>query len=164
MKKIFSLFALIVVFSKSFGQPQDANGLNKIQDVPAFTIVVAPDSTTFTNEELPKGKPMVLIFFNPDCEHCQKETKELLAYKEELKNIPIVMVSALSYRLVKEFYTEYNLASMPNVKMGQDINYVLGTKYHPTRYPAIFVYDAKGKLSKVFAGGGEVPAIIEATK
>lgn len=105
-----------------------------------------------------------MIFFNPDCEHCQKETKELMAYKEELKNIPIVMVSALSYKLIKEFYTDYNIASMPNITMGQDVDYVLGTKYRPGRFPAIFVYDNKGKLAKVFAGGGEVPAIIEATK
>ncbi len=148
----------------SYAQPQDANGLNKIQQAPEFTIVTAPDSTTFTNGQLPKGKPLVLIFFNPDCEHCQKETKELLAYKEELKNIPIVMISALSYKLIKEFYLDYSIASMPNITMGQDVNYLLGTKYSPHRYPAIFVYDAKGKLAKIFAGGGEVLAIIEAAK
>ena len=104
------------------------------------------------------------MFFNPDCEHCQKETKELLAYKEELKDIQIVMTSALPYKLIKDFYTEYNIASMTNIKMGQDVNYTLGTKYHPTRYPAIYVYDAAGNLAKVFAGNAGVPAIIEATK
>ena len=70
----------------------------------------------------------------------------------------------MEYKFIKEFYRDYDLASMPNLKMGQDENYVLISKYTPKRYPAIFVYDAKGKLSKVFAGGGEIPAIIEATK
>jgi thiol-disulfide isomerase/thioredoxin len=164
LKKLLPSFIVLITFANSYAQPQDANGLNKIQQAPVFTIIAAPDSVAFSSGQLPKGKPLVLIFFNPDCEHCQKETKELLAYKEELKDIPIVMSSALPYKLVKEFYADYNIASMPNIAMGQDINFALGSKYRPSRYPAIFVYDTTGKLTKVFAGGGDVPSIIEATK
>lgn len=164
LKKILPPTILLIASLCSNAQPQDENGLNKIQQTPIFSIISVPDSTAFTNDQLPKGKPLVLIFFNPDCEHCQKETKELLAYKDELKDIPIVMASSLPYKLVKEFYAGYNIASMPNITMGQDANFVLGRKYQPSRYPAIFVYDAKGRLAKVFAGGGEVPAIIEATE
>lgn len=102
------------------------------------------------------------MFFNPDCDHCQKETKELLAYKEELKNIQFVMVSALPYQLVRTFYFDYNIASMPNIKMGHDPTYALGTKYKPNRYPAIFIYDKTGNLAKVFAGNAGAPAIIAA--
>ena len=165
MKKSFLFILCWCIFAVSHAQ-QDATAaaLSNIQHVPAFKIFTAPDSTAFTNEELKKNKPVVVMFFNPDCEHCQKETKELLAYKEELKDIQIVMTSALPYKLIKDFYTEYNIASMTNIKMGQDVNYKLGTKYHPTRYPAIYVYDAAGNLAKVFAGNIGVPAIIEATK
>jgi thioredoxin-related protein len=40
----------------------------------------------------------MIMFFSPDCDHCQKQTKELLAYKKELKDIQILMVSVLSYK------------------------------------------------------------------
>ncbi len=145
-------------------QTNDSSILQKIQALPSFTITAVPDSSIFSSGTLQKNKPVVLIFFNPDCEHCQHEMKELLAYKEELKDIQIVMATALPYKLANEFYKDYNVASMPNVKMGQDVNYVLGIRYHPTRYPAIYVYDAAGKLAKVFAGNAEVPAIINAVK
>lgn len=104
------------------------------------------------------------MFFNPDCDHCQTETKELLAYKEELKDIQIVMVSALPYGMIRTFYIEYGITQMPNIKMGQDVNFVLGTKYRPTRYPCIYLYDAAGNLTKVFAGNIGVPTMLEALK
>ena len=157
---------LFGAFASCHAQQHDtsANTLKAIQQIPAFKIFIAPDSVAFSNEELIKNKPVVLMFFNPDCEHCQRETKELIAYKEELKDIQFVMVSALPFKLIKEFYTDYNIAAMPNIKMGQDPTFSLGTKYRPTRYPAIFVYDTNGKLAKVFAGNAGVPAIIAATK
>lgn len=164
VKRVF-LFALLgLSFTLGYSQDNVTNTLKNIQHIPEFKIFIAPDSSEFTNEGLQKNKPFILMFFNPDCDHCQKETKELLAYKEELKNIQIVMTTALPYRMVKEFYTDYNIASMPNIKMGQDPTFTLGTKYHPGRYPAIYIYDATGNLVKVFSGNVGVPTILEAVK
>ena len=165
MKK--TVFFLLFVCSNllSFAQ-QDvtASTLSNIQDLPEFKIFTTPDSTGFTNDQLKKGKPVLLMFFSPDCDHCQKETKELLAYKQELKGIQIVMASPASYSLIKAFYQDYNIASMPNVKMGQDLNYSLGSKYRLRTYPSLFVYDAAGKLAKAFVGNVGVPAILDAVK
>ena len=101
---------------------QDATAatLNNIQHLPTFTIYTVPDSTAFSNEQLKKNKPVVLMFFSPDCDHCQKETKELLAYKEKLKGLQIIMASAAAFAEIKTFYKEYNIASMPNIIMGKD--------------------------------------------
>jgi thiol-disulfide isomerase/thioredoxin len=165
LKKTF--FFLLFVCSNLLSQAQQdatAATLNNIQNIPAFKIFTAPDSTAFTNTQLKKGKPFVLMFFSPDCDHCQKETKELLAYKRELKDIEIVMASPASYSLIKGFYQDYNIASMPNIMMGQDLNYVLGSKYQLRTYPSLFVYDAAGKLAKAFVGNVGVPAILEAVK
>jgi thioredoxin-related protein len=104
------------------------------------------------------------MFFSPDCEHCQKETKELMAYKEELKNIQILMVSPSSYAAVKEFYQEYTLSDMPNIKLGQDVNYALGSIFQLRTFPSMFVYDHTGKLAKAFVGNIGVPSILDAVK
>jgi thiol-disulfide isomerase/thioredoxin len=164
LKKIIFLLILCSAFAVGYSQDASANTLKNIQQIPSFTIVAAPDSSSFSNKELQKNKPVIIMFFNPDCDHCQTETKELLAYKEELKDIQIVMVSALPYSLIRTFYIEYNILSMPNIKMGQDVNFVLGTKYLPERYPGIYVYDAAGNLAKVFAGNVGVPTILDAVK
>jgi len=104
------------------------------------------------------------MFFSPDCDHCQKETKELLAYKEELKGLQIVTASPAAFKEIKSFYEEYNIASMTNIIMGQDLNYALGAKYKLRTYPSIFVYDSKGILAKAFVGNAGVPAILDAVK
>lgn len=164
--KIIILISVFSCFSLISNAQQDATAatLNNIQHLPVFKIYTAPDSTAFTNEQLKKNKPVVLMFFSPDCDHCQKETKELLAYKEELKGLQIVMASPAAFVEIKRFYEDYNIASMNNIIMGKDQNYALGLKYQLRTYPSVFVYDATGTLAKAFIGNVSVPTILEAVK
>ncbi|WP_301928192.1 TlpA disulfide reductase family protein [Ferruginibacter sp.] len=141
-----------------------AKALPKFETIPSFAIYSLPDSTVFSNKDLHKNKPFIIMFFSPDCEHCQKEMKELLAYKEELKNIRILMASPGSYPMIKQFYQDYGVASMPNIKMGHDDNFALGSIFQLRTFPSIFVYDQQGKLSKAFVGNISVPAILDAAK
>ena len=46
------------------------------QPIPPFKMTLS-DDRIFSASELPKGKPVVLIYFDPDCDHCQKLMKEL---------------------------------------------------------------------------------------
>lgn len=76
----------------------------------------------------------------------------------------ILMVSSAPYPEIKDFYEMYHLSSMPNIKVGQDINLKLGLVFKIRTYPSLFVYDQKGKLAKAFVGNIGVPAIIDAVK
>ena len=141
-----------------------AINLSKFETIPAFIIYTTPDSTLFSNKNLQVNKPFIIMFFSPDCEHCQKQTKEMLAYKNKLKEVQILMASPSSYGVVKQFYQDYNLAAMPNIKLGNDANYALGSIFQLRTFPSIFVYDQTGKLSKAFVGNIDVPAILAALK
>lgn len=165
MKKISLLLAFIGIAIIVHAQKDSsAKNLSKFETIPSFNIYIVPDSTSYSNKNLKKNKPFVILFFSPDCEHCQKETKELMAYKDELKDIQILMVSPASYREVKKFYEEYTLSSMPNIKLGQDVNYALGSIFQLRTFPSMFVYDHTGKLAKAFVGNIGVPAILDAVK
>jgi len=106
----------------------------------------------------------MIMLFSPDCDHCQQQTKELLAYKDELKNIQILMVSVLPYTDSKNFYQEYGLARMPNVRLGVDPTYKLRQIYRLQTMPAMYVYDKNGNLAKAFVGNIGVPFILDAVK
>lgn len=165
MKKIIVLLILTVASFGMYAQNDSSNNyVNKFLTIPAFKILIVPDSTEFANQQLKKNSPVVVLFFSPDCDHCQSETKELLAYKEELKNIQILMVSSAPYREIKDFFETYNLSSMKNITIGQDINLKLGSIFKIRTYPSLFVYDQKGNLSKAFVGNIGVPAILDAVK
>jgi thioredoxin-related protein len=165
MKKIIFLVLIMgSILTATAQNDPSAVGLSKFETIPAFNIYTAPDSTSFSNKNLKKNQPLIIMFFSPDCDHCQKETKELLAYKKELKDIQILMASPASYEAVKTFYKEYNLSEMHNVKAGQDVNYTLGRIYQLKTFPSIFVYGHNGKLAKAFIGNIGVPAILDAVK
>jgi thiol-disulfide isomerase/thioredoxin len=165
LKLFILLCAFTWIYTNSNAQADaTATTLNNIQHLPVFKVFTAPDSTAYSSEQLNKNKPFVLMFFSPDCDHCQKEAKELLAYREELKNLPILMVSPAPFKEIKAFYQDYNIAAMTNIIMGQDLNYTLGLKYRPRTYPSIFVYDSRGILAKAFVGNIGVPAILDAVK
>ncbi len=54
------------------------------------------------------------------------------------------MATITDYFITKKFYEERNLKNYPNIKMGVDTKYFLGTFYSIKMYPAIFLYDKKG--------------------
>lgn len=140
------------------------NYVKKFLNIPAIQINMVPDSAVYSNKNLKKNEALVIIFFNPDCDHCQKETKELLAYKNELKGVQILMVSPAPFGEIKKFYDEYGLASLPDMKVGQDLNYKLAGIYKVKTYPSIYVYDNRGTLAKAFVGNIGIPAVLDAIK
>ena len=146
-----------------FAQNQHSNDyVNKFLSIPAISVHTVPDSSIFTNKNLRTNTPFILMFFSPDCDHCHKQTKELLAYKKELKGIQILLLSVAPYQEIKNFYNEFGLSAMSNLKVGQDINFKLGATYKVNTYPSIYVYDRKATLAKAFIGNKDVQAILDA--
>jgi len=94
----------------------------------------------------------MVIVFSPDCDHCQHETRELVKHMDQFKKVQIMMVSAMDYNLIKQFYTEYGLAPYPNIIMGRDPGYFFGTFYHVRSFPSIYLYNKKGNFVKAFEG------------
>ena len=71
------------------------------------------------------------------------------------------MVSFLNYDLVKKFYEDFEINNYPNITVGRDGKYFLGTFYKPTIFPTIFLYNKKGKLVKNFEGNISVQQLKE---
>lgn len=117
-----SFFSLLLMFSLgAFAQSPNSNEyVDKFVSLPAISVNTVPDSSIFTNKNLKSNAPFLLMFFSPDCDHCHKQVKELLAYKAELKGIQILLLSVAPFGEIKDFYYEFGLASMSNLKVGQD--------------------------------------------
>lgn len=92
------------------------------------------------------------MVFSPDCEHCRHATEDLLAHMPLFKNVQIVMATPLEYRFIMPFYLAYKIDRYPNIIMGRDPAYFLGSFYHVKNFPSIYLYDKKGKLSHAYEG------------
>ncbi|MFT3910522.1 MAG: thioredoxin family protein [Ferruginibacter sp.] len=129
--------------------------------IPSFSIEAAPDSSAFTNHDLKHKKPLIIVIFSPDCDHCKHFTKELLAKYDMVKHAQIVMVSALNYNMIKKFYDDYKIADYPSIKMGRDTNYTLGNFMGVRMFPTLIVYDKHGNFLKRLDTGITVEKIAE---
>ncbi|MEO6538363.1 MAG: TlpA disulfide reductase family protein [Ferruginibacter sp.] len=151
--KILLSFLLVFNLGFSVQAQQDSLPLYKrFPQVPPLSIITVPDSTRFTKEDLHKKKPVLIIVFSPDCEHCQHAIKDLEENAAAFKKVQVIMVSALDHSIIKKFYYEYNISSYPNIIVGRDANYFLGSFFSITNFPSIFLYDKKGNFVEKFEG------------
>jgi len=130
--------------------------------VPSFKLTNVADSSYFTKDNLKKKRPTIIMMFSPDCEHCQAETKELTANIKLFKKAQIIMASPLEFSYLRKFYDEYKIADYPNITMGRDPSYLLGTFYKIRSFPSIFVYNKKGNFVTSFTGSTPVEKIAAA--
>ena len=131
----------------------------RFPEIPQFTIYKAVDSTTFTREDLQKRKPTVFVIFNPDCDHCQHETREMLAHIELFKKAQIVMITFQPYPEMVQFYKDFHIADYSEITMGRDTKFFFPIFFKLRNYPSIFVYNKKGKFKKSFEGSVRVEDI-----
>ncbi|MEP6615844.1 MAG: TlpA disulfide reductase family protein [Ginsengibacter sp.] len=162
MKK-FLFFSIIVFLAHNgFAQSDTSQPLYlRFPAIPQFTIKTATGDTAFSRESLHKNKPVVLILFSPDCEHCQHETTELLANIQKFKRAQIVMITYQPYEAMVKFYQEYNIVNYPQITMGRDTKFFFPIFYRVRNMPSIFVYDKKGKFKKAFEGSVGIDKIAD---
>ena len=124
----------------------------KTKTIPDFKIMQA-DSSWFTNKELPKNKPVVIIYFSPECSHCQLTAKEMSASIDKLKGAYFVWVSYYSVPEIKTFIRNYDLAKYKNFRFGRDPQYYIPNYYKVKFTPFMAVYDKNGQLVQAFEQG-----------
>lgn len=126
-------------------------------DLPDLTIT-KPDNSRVRVKEL-KGRN-ILVFFQPDCDHCQRETKDIKANLPAFKGYTLYFVSNYPADQLRRFAQEYGLAFAPNVVFAsatlEDILNTLG----PMPSPSVYIYDEQGRLVKSFLGETKVANIV----
>jgi thiol-disulfide isomerase/thioredoxin len=165
MKKSIIIFNLIVLSIYAFGQDKHILGL----PIPHYKILKA-DSTYTSWTALNTNKPVMVIYFAPDCSHCQHLATELAPRLDELKGIQIVMISSTRTEypylsMIKDFSHDYALAGHSNIIIGTDYpNYLVRTYYNVLSTPFIAIYDKNGKMTQYFDKPAKIEDIIAAVK
>ena len=122
MKK--TLLAVSILLSLSaFSQADSLKpAYLRFPTIPPFEILQVDSATTFSKSDLKKNQQLLLMYFSPDCEHCQHQTEDLLRDIQSFKKIQIVMATYQPFESMKEFYQKYSL-SQYNIHVGRDSNY-----------------------------------------
>jgi thiol-disulfide isomerase/thioredoxin len=164
MKKLCTLIIMNFFFITLIAQNSEQPPYLKNPVLPEFRILQKDSLTWFTRKDIKPGKPVMIMLFSPDCEHCQEETKMILANKKQLADLQIVMVTYQPMEKMQRFYKEYKIADNPNIYMGRDIPYFFGPFYMGRSLPFLAIYDKQQKLVRVYDGGAKIDKILEALK
>lgn len=132
--------------------------------VPPLKLLLSDSTTKFTKEDLSKKKPVLLMIFSPECDHCKHETEAIIQHIDDLKKVQIVMATLLPYSNMKAFYDHYELKKYDNIVVGKDLNYMLPAFYGIHNMPYLAFYDKKGNLIKTFEGAMKIEDVIETFK
>ena len=166
MKKNLCLIALVAsLFISLPGRSQEpaAVQLPYMSDktLPSFNLLLLDSTTIFNTKDIPAGKPVVLMYFSPDCEHCQHQTEAILKDMDSLRNVRFVLLTSLPFDKMRNFYAYYKLGDYKNITLGRDYEFFFSRHYGSQYVPYLAIYDRHKKLVKVFDGGTKVSTLIQ---
>lgn len=131
------LIASLLIFHDAY--PQSGK-------VPPFRMVQA-DGKIFRAEQLPTGKPIVLIYFSPECEDCQKLTKDLLARMNDFKDVSFAMITYQSIENVRAYVVKNKLNTYSNIFIGTEgSSLYVRNFYNIMKFPYMILYNKYGDL------------------
>lgn len=118
--------------------------------VPPFRMTQA-DGRLFKAENLPYGKPILIIYFSPDCEECQKLTGELLGRIDDFRNISIAMITYQSIENVKKYVSKNKLNNYSNIYIGTEgSSLFVRNWYNIMTFPFLILYNSNGDMIRMY--------------
>jgi peroxiredoxin len=127
-------------------------------ELPQMTVTTSDQSSV--NLRNVKGKTM-LILFQPDCDHCQREAEEIRKHLTEFREYELYFISADEMAAIEEFGKTYDLLGHSNVKFAATtVESVLGN-FGPISAPSVYIYRDQ-TLVKKFNGEVGIDSILQA--
>lgn len=116
------------------------------QSLPAFKMKLT-NGKIFTNSDLSNKKPLLLIYFAPDCEHCQVLIKQVLNKISAFRHAQIVLATFESLEAISGFIKDYRLDKYPNITVGMELPVFFFRTYYDLQHtPFTALYNKYNKL------------------
>src|SRR5579864_2134147 len=109
--------------------------------LPFFNLLLSDSITRLNTAMIPEGKPTILLYFSPDCEHCQHETESLLHSMDSLKKIHFYFITTDSFDRMRVFYQHYKIHNYPNITIGRDYRFFFPNHFGSPVPPYLVIYD-----------------------
>jgi thiol-disulfide isomerase/thioredoxin len=166
MKKIISLVAAVLLLGAQQLLAQDNTPVRPDapyltnKNIPTFNLLLT-DSSNFSQSNIPKAKYTIIIYFSPDCGHCQHEATEVVKNMDSLKHVFMVWAGSRSIPELKAFGEKYGFNACPNIVYGQDQHYSIPSYYQVKYTPFVAVYDSKKQFIRAYEMGVEIPELLK---
>jgi thiol-disulfide isomerase/thioredoxin len=164
MKRNFFLSTLLLVIGVSTMNAQSTidnrPSYVKNPSLPAFKLILI-DSSLFTEKLIPKAEYTCIVYFSPDCGHCQYEADQMIRNMDSLKQVQFIWVSYRDFNDIKAFGRKYQFDLYPNIIIGRDPEYTIPAFFQVKFTPFVALYDKNKLFLKAWESGVEMPELLQ---
>jgi thiol-disulfide isomerase/thioredoxin len=105
------------------------------------------NGNVFSAQNLVKNKPVIIIYFAPDCDHCKMLMDQFFQKANKFKNAQVIMVTFKPLNELKEFEKNYKTSIYKNIKVGiEDPVFYFRYYFKLKNTPFTALYDKSGNL------------------
>ena len=115
-------------------------------NIPPFKIT-QPNGKFFRAENIPFEKPILIVYFSPDCDDCLHFLNNFFSNIRAFDKAYVVMISYLSLEDVARIHAKYKIGQHGNITIGvEGTPYFVRNYYNITALPFVALYDKNGKF------------------
>jgi hypothetical protein len=157
----FILFCFLSCFVHAQMDSVDKNAPYRTNPaIPAFDLLKTDSSTHFTKADIKPRHKTIIMFFSPECTHCQHQTEDIIAAIDSLKDVQIIMATYQPFEEMVAFDKKYNLDKYSNIKLGRDTKYFFPPFYRMKSLPHLALYNSKGMYVTSLEGNQKIATIL----
>jgi len=165
MKKVIKLSLFVIIVSALGYMGYNIKGkmdlkkkLSTQTPMPAF-VFQTMDGITFTPDNLKKEVPVMLIYFNPACDECIEETRQLVSRIDWFEEDQIIMVSPVDSGAIQQFVDDLRLTEYPQITVLRDAENTFLNLFGADVAPSIYAYNKYHKLAMYFRGSTKLQLV-----
>lgn len=156
-KNLFLLLFIILLTDCSKPEKKEPVVKKEVNELPYLSFKNL-DGTPATTRDLPPAS--VIILFNTDCDHCQREAKSIQENLDSFKEYTLQFIASDPEQIILQFAREYQLDNQPNIRFGRAEGSDVYMNFGSIPTPAIYVYSKERKFVKSFLGETPVEQIV----
>lgn len=129
--------------------------------LPPFQMLLS-NGKVFKAQHLPMGKPIIMVYFSPNCEHCETVTKQLVNNQAVLKKASIAMITYLSITDVNRFVKKFTLNQFDNIYVGTEGNSFFVRNYYKIKeMPFVALHNKNGDFIQSYSKEIDIKNLIK---
>lgn len=122
------------------------NLLSQSTSLPSFKLDQA-NGTVFNSQRIVAGKPVLMVYFSPECDHCIVFMKDFFKRANEFKKLTVLFITYLPLDRVVKFASDYNILKYPNITLGTEgMKFIVRNHYGIQNMPYAVVYNKDRKF------------------
>lgn len=162
IKQIFCVVVclpfMLVSCTSSEKREKEQTPVTAKNDFPAMKLTFLDGKETSAKNL--EGKS-ILILFQPDCDHCQREAQDIATHLESFSDYTLYFISSAPLDQISKFSGDYGLYDKANVLFAQTtVDDVLNT-FGSIPTPSLYIYSAEKQLMKSFNGEVSIDRVIK---